>query len=912
MASSNEIKVTLSADASKLTSALKQAGVELKTFGGEAKTAAPQTEGFVTQLGDLQGAAAALGLTAAAATLAQFGKESFLAAAQAERLGRATQNMAQAIGSSGSEMVAAITGASQGTISQVDAMQAANKAMMFGLVENSSQMEELTRIAITLGAAMGQDATKSFDDLTTALGRQSPLILDNLGITLRLEEAHRIYADSLGKTVEQLTEEEKKQAFVSAALEIGRQKVEELGGVTIDSATKVEQMSTAWDNFKVAVGGALTEANNKAGVLDFITNGLQGWTFAIQEGIPAIKAHNAEVVNASTKAILAAQSHEELAAAMSGGVNDFTVLRGALINSSKGYDEYITKVDEMIQIGVENLGWTDQQVAALIASKAEYEATKTAVATETAALQTQSTILAQNTQAMRLAGEAAYYQAEAQTAAAQAAIAANGATNAGKNAQSDRWAGLAGADEMAQARTAGLTSLDVQQQAEFIVDFEKSKKAAEAAAEDTKKAFRKAADDTEDAYQGAFNTVQSAVENQLTPTLNDVWKPPEGGDTFDEDAKRLATVSTDGFASEWLNQLNTQYAGMDWWAPITEAMQSGDSSKLQAAATDILNNNVTALWDVEKIKEGVRKQLQEQNAKQQIMDTIMAELTAEGVVGAQAAAEGASSAANAGLLGQMMGDPATVATGITTGLAPAIDDLKGRLAGLNGEAAAAGEEGAAAAGGPFGALQTGAAGLDTYLNTTLATSVTTLQTTLTTAAADGVVQIGTMTTAATTLNTELTTVKDTGQTTGTTIVTGMTNGANAITTKLIPAINRATQAFEKMATAARDAARAAGSAGSNAGDAGWGGGRASGGSVSSSNLYLVGERGPELFIPGSNGYIAPFRESAPVALGAAGGGGGGSLSIGTIVLQGVQDARALFDGIEREARNRGYKFQAVS
>jgi len=52
----------------------------------------------------------------------------------------------------------------------------------------------------------------------------------------------------------------------------------------------------------------------------------------------------------------------------------------------------------------------------------------------------------------------------------------------------------------------------------------------------------------------------------------------------------------------------------------------------------------------------------------------------------------------------------------------------------------------------------------------------------------------------------------------------------------------------------------------------FGGGRASGGSVSSSKSYLVGERGPELFTPGRSGSIAP-------------NGSTGGVNVGTINIQ---------------------------
>jgi hypothetical protein len=245
----------------------------LNTSLGKVEPAAKKASSATKSLGDsVTSMAAAFGVAttieAAAVQVVQFGVDSVKTAAQTERLGRATEEMAKGIGESSTAIVASIQNASNHTISKMDAMQAANKAMMFGLVQNKEQMADLTRIAITLGNAMGQSATKSLDDLTTALGRQSPLILDNLGITLKLEDAHRIYAESLGKTVSELTAEEKQQAFVNAALEIGRKKVEELGGVTLDSASRIEQFSARWEDFKGSLGTSIIAIEESTGALE--------------------------------------------------------------------------------------------------------------------------------------------------------------------------------------------------------------------------------------------------------------------------------------------------------------------------------------------------------------------------------------------------------------------------------------------------------------------------------------------------------------------------------------------------------------------------------------------------------------------------------------------------------------------
>ncbi len=59
---------------------------------------------------------------------------------------------------------------------------------------------------------------------TAVLGRLFPPV--PLGITVKVEEAYDIHAKKLGKTADELTDVERKQAFANAALEKGRIAVE--------------------------------------------------------------------------------------------------------------------------------------------------------------------------------------------------------------------------------------------------------------------------------------------------------------------------------------------------------------------------------------------------------------------------------------------------------------------------------------------------------------------------------------------------------------------------------------------------------------------------------------------------------------------------------------------------------------
>lgn len=167
-------------------------------------------------------------------------------------------NLTRGIGQDGAAMLNNMSTATKGLVSNYDLVTSANKAMLLGLPVTSESMGDLAKAATTLGKAMGQDATTSLNDLITALGRSSPMILDNLGLTVKVGEANDAYAAKLGKSAEQLTDAEKKLAFYEAAMEAARTKTKELGDQT---QTLGEIASAAW----IKVGNAVTEA---AGVMN--------------------------------------------------------------------------------------------------------------------------------------------------------------------------------------------------------------------------------------------------------------------------------------------------------------------------------------------------------------------------------------------------------------------------------------------------------------------------------------------------------------------------------------------------------------------------------------------------------------------------------------------------------------------
>lgn len=138
----------------------------------------------------------------------------------------------------------------RGLISDFDLMVGLNRAMALGSANNAEQFGELAATAITLGRALGKDAGFALESLNLGIGRQSRLILDNLGIQVRAVDAYRDYAKGIQKTVEQLSDAEKREAFRAAALRDAARLIEELGGVEETAADSGQRLVSSLLNLK--------------------------------------------------------------------------------------------------------------------------------------------------------------------------------------------------------------------------------------------------------------------------------------------------------------------------------------------------------------------------------------------------------------------------------------------------------------------------------------------------------------------------------------------------------------------------------------------------------------------------------------------------------------------------------------
>jgi hypothetical protein len=154
-----------------------------------------------------------------------------------------------------------VADASKGTIDRLTILSGANKAMSligkeafndFG--NDFAKMAELSKKA---ARATGQDVGFMFDSLITGVSRGSKMILDNLGITMNMEDAQAKYAASLMET-NKMTEDQAKKASLLRVV------IEELDSTYKDVAVSgggyqgaLQAMNTTLENAKIEIGLAV-------------------------------------------------------------------------------------------------------------------------------------------------------------------------------------------------------------------------------------------------------------------------------------------------------------------------------------------------------------------------------------------------------------------------------------------------------------------------------------------------------------------------------------------------------------------------------------------------------------------------------------------------------------------------------
>lgn len=177
------------------------------------------------------------------------------------QLGDVLDDYASSVGSSSQAMIAAAKEAAQGTISQYELILNANRAIQFEVAKTPEAYAKLIELSTALGRAQGITDTQALEYITTGIARESRLILDNLGLIINLEDATNKYAESLGKSANELTTAERKQALLEEAFRQGATAIQANRDAAKSAATSYERLDANVQDLRDTFGKWLAEAS---------------------------------------------------------------------------------------------------------------------------------------------------------------------------------------------------------------------------------------------------------------------------------------------------------------------------------------------------------------------------------------------------------------------------------------------------------------------------------------------------------------------------------------------------------------------------------------------------------------------------------------------------------------------------
>ena len=198
-------------------------------------------------------------------------------------------------------------------------------------------------------------------------------MLDNLGIMIDTNKVYQEYADNINKTVSELTDQEKKTAFVEGALASAKDMVEDLGDEQLDTRDTINQMNVAFSDLSITLGNKLSPATKaSAGAMtlfvrqiddaltffDRLEEASRAWVL-MEDGETAIMNLRKELETMTKPEITARMEEIAEKSAKIGQFGDadqaqtlvtmFQMLQEALPNAFDGLSDFDMKYNEFVE-----------------------------------------------------------------------------------------------------------------------------------------------------------------------------------------------------------------------------------------------------------------------------------------------------------------------------------------------------------------------------------------------------------------------------------------------------------------------------------------------------------------------------------------------------------------------------------
>ncbi len=224
-------------------------------FAKSLNAAQKDMKSFTSGIGSL---AKTIGGAFAAKEIAEFGFEVSKLAGEAEGVKGAFDKLPDSI-----RLMGELKSATSGTVSELDLMKRTVQASNFGI--SLQALPKLLEFAAVRAQQTGQSVDYLVDSIVTGIGRKSPLILDNLGISAVALKDKMNGVSIATADVGQVAE---------AVGRIAAENLETMGSLAENTAIKTQRLSASWDNFKVSLGNVVNQTGLVDKSLNMLTNTL--------------------------------------------------------------------------------------------------------------------------------------------------------------------------------------------------------------------------------------------------------------------------------------------------------------------------------------------------------------------------------------------------------------------------------------------------------------------------------------------------------------------------------------------------------------------------------------------------------------------------------------------------------------
>lgn len=557
--------------------------------------------------------------------------------AQAMRMEVAFGDLATQAGGSADAMLAAMQKATGGTVSNANIIAAANRGILLGLGANADQWAQLAEVAQYRSRAMGISMTQALNDIVTGIGRESRLILDNLGIIVDVDAVTQEYAKTLGVTAEQLSATERKQAILNAVISDGQERIAASGGLNADAAASFEALQVSIDNLREAANKWVVESTALVPNIDLLVAILNG-------------ASGAELAQAFLDAAYGGSAFAEVLVKILPGLNEYWKVQEGIDADSARWsamaEQYAGALDEVGDASDRAASSTGTLSAKARVLPNQFIALANAI---------RSVSFELNRLTVDEVGQ------EFESAANQAQRMLAGLTDVDIGVLSGKWAEVESALKDASFAFDPKNPLAYYQAVNQVLggleDWVGGYEDLEDAASDAMKAQQSGWDDLKSTVEAALQASGVTAED-LAATASGSYV-----DKWDENIRRLNAIAERGFAEiqahpDWVDLLS-----------IPPEVLAGTQEQLQQWAANTAQAAPTSMFDIDKAVELVEQYVAQQAAQEALV---------EEVARAYAEKHGLSIGAAREEIGAVMGTPedqgASMAERITAGFTGELED----------------------------------------------------------------------------------------------------------------------------------------------------------------------------------------------------------------------------------------------